>query len=491
MPDYSSNFNSPFLNKQPDTSAAQGQQYGTSSQDGMNNQGGSSGGQPPMRKLVKRKAKVESKKIGCPKCAGPIDVKNYTMSDMVTCSYCGAVLDLSGDKDKVVRQVLLQNRPPAILKLGAMGRIKGTFYEVIGRIQYRGFDDGETYYYDEYLLFNPKNGYGWLQEDEGSWTFLKKLRNKPDIDAKTARVGQTFVSAGTTYRVAEVGSATVNYVEGEFTYHIEKNDRVGFVDATAGSRKTSVSVEITKNEIEWLSGTNIPGLTIGSAFNVKVPPAKPTATGGYGALSGSSGVTEIKSSSSEFLGFGLSGWTTIFSFVALCFTIIAFSFSGVRVLKETVAFNKWYKPKATTTTTVESPAAQTKSFEITQASIVEIKFRAPVKNAWVWIEIEILDVNGETIHVYSENISYYSGYDWSEGSQTASTCMYFSRAGRYTLSISGEGGKGSYTKVPPKIPVYCSVVEDVIMIRYFLMLLLACSLPLLVPAIFTAMMEAN
>ena len=423
-------------------------------------------GQP--RKLVKRRVQAESKKIGCPQCAAPIEIRNYAMAEQVTCSYCGGVVDLKSDDKKVVRQILIKERPKAVLDLGKKGRLKGTLYEVIGRIRLKGYEEGEAFYWDEYLLFNPQKGYAWLQEDEGRWTFFQKMRSKPTIDPRSAMKGQRFTVAGQTYVVAERSDAAVDYVEGEFTYHVQKGDRVGNLDARSSCGRHECSAEWTANELEWLNGTPISRMTICQVFGVEAPPEQPYYTGDDDSSS------DYEVDSSEFYGFGVTAWAIMFAMLAGMLALMSFTiYSGDSVLRDTVSADQ-YLAGSTSPYTSEA-------FKIEAPTIVEVIYSAPVDNSWVFVETELLDEQKETVHVWGNNISYYHGYEggehWTEGSRSSSTVFKLRESGTYYLSISsGEGGQGNYGTTPSCEKISVNVRSGVVLARYFLGIIAICVL---------------
>ncbi len=423
---------------------------------------------PMPRKLVKRRVRAESKKIGCPQCAAPIEVRNYAMAEQVTCSYCGAVLDLAGEEKKVVRQVLLDQRPPAVLDLGKKGRVKGTVYEVIGRIRLKGYEDGETFYWDEYLLFNPQKGYAWLQEDEGRWTFFIKMRNKPTFDPKSARKGQRFVASGQTYVVNEVSEATVDFVEGEFTYHVQVGDRVGNLDARSPCGRYECSSEWTANELEWLIGNRIASTSIGQAFSVKVPPEKPY----YEDDDDDDSDDDYEYSvGNDFYGFGVTGWAVMFGMLFGMLSFMSYTvFSGDLATRCNVRAEQYL---------VGGRGYVSEAFKVEAPTVVEVIYSANVSNSWVFVETELLDAQKDTVHVWGNNISYYSGYEggehWSEGSRSSSTVFKLRKSGTYYLSISsGEGGSGNYGSTPRREDVKVTVKTGVVVVRYFLILFGVC-----------------
>ena len=407
------------------------------------------GGMP--RKLVKRRA-AQSKKIGCPQCAAPIEIRNYAMAEQVTCSFCGGVVDLTGEDKKVVRQILIKERPKAQLDLGMKGRLKGKPYEVIGRIRLKGFEDGESFFWDEYLLFNPNCGYAWLQEDEGRWTFFQKMRNKPVIDPRSVMVGYSFVASGQTYVVSERTDAAVDYVEGEFTYHVQKGDKVGNLDCRSPCGHHECSAEWTANELEWLIGTNLAKASICKAFGLETPPE---------VLQASS---HEDKSSSDFYGFSVAAWAIMFALLTGLLIVITYSvYHGEVIASADVPASKYLKGQGPF---VSEP------FGVVGPTIVEVEYEAFVDNSWVFFETRLLNKQKKVVNAWANNISYYHSGSWSEGSRHSRTFFHLPESGKYYISISGgEGGSGYRGTTPRKETISYTVKTDVAMARYFAVIL--------------------
>ena len=76
-----------------------------------------------------------------------------------------------------------------MLPLGARGTLRGVPWELIG-FQTRGVTaDGETFEWEEYLLFNPYKGYRYLTNYRGHWNLVVPLepmpqRNRPRRKAR-------------------------------------------------------------------------------------------------------------------------------------------------------------------------------------------------------------------------------------------------------------------------------------------------------------------
>ena len=223
----------------------------------------------PMKKLTKRAARPEPKRIGCTKCAAPLDIRNGMGAKQASCSYCGAVIDLTSKNNAILRVIALEKRPPATLQLGDKGKLKGKMWEVIGRLRMEERDEDGVFPWNEYLLFNPMAGYRWLEEDCGHWIFGQKAKRKPLVNPKVMRPGASFRAYDSTFRAGEAVMGHVAFVEGEFPYHTEVGDKS--VSLPTYSPPHCLTAEWTDNEIEWTISDYIESKTVAQAFGKNIP----------------------------------------------------------------------------------------------------------------------------------------------------------------------------------------------------------------------------
>lgn len=420
---------------------------------------------PPLRKLVRRQVRAEAAKIGCTQCAAPIDVRNLAMAEQVSCSYCGAVLDLTTPDRAVLRQLVTKERPRSALPLGAKGTLRGTAWEVIGRVRMVQRDEGVCHW-DEYLLFSPEKGYAWLLEDQGHWTFMHKMKTKPTLDPRHVSYGLTFSAGGESFKVMERSVAGIEYIEGEFPYQAQRGDQSNFMDAV--KPPLVCCAEWTATELEWLLGEYVLPEDVKAAFSVETLPEP---VGVYICQPRPRSMTREECS-------WASGMFAAFFFVML---FVSWSlFGGSRLTSFTVNAAD-YLPR---TGSPEAEPWTSDPIRVATPTVLQVSYRAPLDNSWIFLETELLDENKEPIHVFTNELSYYHGYEggesWSEGSGSDYSMLRLDEAGTYYLSISGEGGQGEGTGNPRREPVDVTVYEEVCLQRWFFLAFLLCMiLPLL------------
>jgi len=94
----------------------------------------------------------------------------------VVCPQCLTVLDASTGILQMVAHIQENQRCNPKIPLGTRGKMGGVTWETIG-FQTRTVrdDDGSSYSWDEYPLFNPYHGFRYLTEYEGHWNFVTPL----------------------------------------------------------------------------------------------------------------------------------------------------------------------------------------------------------------------------------------------------------------------------------------------------------------------------
>ena len=72
-------------------------------------------------------------------------------------------------------------------------------------------------------------------------------------------------------------------------------------------------------------------------------------------------------------------------------------------------------------------------------SMVTVRYRSEVDNSWVYLDMELVDANEEEpIAAFGDEIGYYHGSDWSEGSRKRTRHFKGVPAGEYRLVASSE-----------------------------------------------------
>ena len=210
-----------------------------------------------------------------------------------------------------------------------------------------------------------------------------------------------------------------------------------------------LSIEWTGSEIEYQQSRYVSRQELLEAFDP--PPEK---------LPRLSGVAPTQP-------FVRSPWLTQTMLMAACFgalfvvlTIVSFLRGSVKVkafgIDQSAGFTSEYV---------------TESFKIDKAPTVCMAgFASPrLSNAWVYLQVALLDTEDQVLLDFSKELSYYSGPGWSEGSRKGNAVFRLEKPGEYRFLIKSEGGRGSQ-KGRLTSAVTMTLFRGVMLTRYFVIL---------------------
>ena len=126
-----------------------------------------------LRKEGGKEKQVAAVKVSCPHCAGSLELKAPDAAERVICQYCNSMLDVK-DGNLIFLKTLDKFRTP-LIELGKSAEFEGHRLTVIGYMQRSTVLEGETWYWDEYLLYHPAVGYRWLVFSDDEWLYVKPV----------------------------------------------------------------------------------------------------------------------------------------------------------------------------------------------------------------------------------------------------------------------------------------------------------------------------
>lgn len=389
-------------------------------------------------KSVKREAqRVAAAGMGCPNCAGPLSLTAPDKAERVTCPYCNSLLDVNqGNLTWLKSLEPLPSPPDFVLKIGAEGTFMDNVrFKVIGAVVRSVTIDGITYYWHEYLLYNPMVGFRWLVHSDNHWSFVEPV-NPGDVEFTGAfGPGATAKYNGKTFKIFQNATAVVRFVQGEFYWRVEQGESVHAVDFVAPP--LALSMERSENEINWSVGVYQTNEEIEKAFGLEglpkpwnVAPNQPFTGGFY-----------IK------WGFALLG---LLLFVAIA--MLPFSLSKTELI-ETITL----QPTASATT---PQTAFSRQFELKGRRNVRITAGAQVNNSWADLDIDLVNEQNQEVESVNIPIEYYSGSDsdgaWTEGSRSQDATMSSLPGGKYTIRV-----EGTWQNFQQPMPVEIKVEQNV------------------------------
>jgi hypothetical protein len=363
---------------------------------------------------------VQTRSISCPNCGGPVQIRGFAHTLSVVCPQCQTLLDTSTPEVRILQTFQSKERVQPTIPLGSRGKVGGTQYEVIG-FQIREVASGdESYSWNEYLLFNPYQGFRYFTEYNGHWNFVQVQSALPE--PTHARGRPAWRLGGKTYAAFDSMTAQTAYVLGEFPWRVQVGESVHCEDFVAPP--AMLSSESSGGEVTWSLGQYMTGAEVWQAF--RPPGSAPPAYGvfanqpsPYGESAGSAWRTWL------WLNVGLAAM--VFLFLILSPGRVAFSdhYSYAQAASGNAAF-------------------VTPPFQLTgRDSNVELHIHTDLDNNWAYFNFALInDKTGQTFD-FAREVSYYHDSDGSDGSRNNSVIVPSVPAGQYYLRVEPEMASGS------------------------------------------------
>jgi hypothetical protein len=412
-----------------------------------------SAGTPPLSGLPKPQAKA----LNCPKCGAAITLHSFGQAVTVVCASCRCILDAKDPNLAILQQFELKTsdiRP--LIPLGTRGKLRGTDYEVIGFQRRSTQVDGTTYYWHEYVLFNPYKGIRYISEYNGHWNDISICKQLPTREGTSAA---NYL--GEIYKHFQTCDASTNFVLGEFPWQVRVGEHAMVTDFVHPPRV--LSSERLDKEVTWSIGEYMYGREIWDAF--KLPGAPPEAMGVYeNQPSPITANVNVKGMWGAFAAFAV--------FLLLLMAGFDMLSNKQPVFDQTFHFSR--------AEAQGEPSFVTDVFELGgRTSNVEVKTSAPVDNHWVYLNYALINQDTEQAWDFGREVSYYHGYDsdgsWSEGKRTDTVVVPSVPPGHYFLRIEPEVDPSL-----PLIPYSVEVRRDVPVFGIYGIAFLALLVPVLV-----------
>ena len=201
---------------------------------------------------------VASRRLACPQCGGGLELFAPDRAEHLGCPHCGALLDVRSEVAQIIHASHSSPGQPWI-PLGSVGKFGTVAYRVLGMIRRATTSDGETYTWDEYLLYERVTGYRWLVRAQGHWSFVEPVpAESVQVTAKTAVHGHE------TFKLYGRCAARITRVLGEFYWPVCVGQSCVMDDYI--SPPFMLSREQDDHEIVWSQGLYLAHETVQRAF---------------------------------------------------------------------------------------------------------------------------------------------------------------------------------------------------------------------------------
>jgi hypothetical protein len=392
------------------------------------------------RPAERKAAGVKAARLACPNCGGPLELRAPDAAERVTCPNCDSLLDV---QQNGLRYLHALKPEPTVyaLAVGAVANFAGKEpMQIIGATTRSVTIDEQKYFWQEYLLYNPKIGFRWLTHSDGHWSFVEPVA-AGDVSEASLSLGGGAISVtptrgasmryngegaakGKTFKIFQHAWGEVEHVRGEFYWRVETGERALMTDYVSAPFMLSKEVSGASGkggEVNWSLGTYVSVRDVEKAFQMQeslptpwnVAPNQPFA---HSAL--------------WKYGFALLGLLIIVNIFLLPFT------AGSRAIG---TYNFTLPPLANAQA---SQIAFSQPFELKANRNVEIAVNAPVSNSGVDIDVDLINEQNNEVESVPLTVEYYSGVEggesWSEGSTSNSATLSSLPGGKYTLRVEGN-----------------------------------------------------
>jgi hypothetical protein len=202
--------------------------------------------------------------FNCPHCGAGLVLRAPGQSLVIACASCGSIMDTTNEDYRIISQYKINTRIRPLIPLGTRGKLRGETWEAIGLV-IRSTEG--LYSWREFLLFNPRQGFRWLTEYDGHWTFVTLIKTLPKkLGARQLKY------EGKTFRHLQEGTSTVDYVLGEFYWQVKVGEKSYYADSI--SPPEMLSVEGGEGERIWSHGESIEPMAVSEAFAVGQMPIR-------------------------------------------------------------------------------------------------------------------------------------------------------------------------------------------------------------------------
>lgn len=392
-----------------------------------------------------RTTHIKAERLNCSNCGGPLNLVAPDQAQRIICPNCGGIHDISEGNLQYLN-ALSGKGPKPLIPLGTKGKLEEKDLIVAGFLQRSVTEDGEKYYWHEYLVFEPATkDFHWLVESDGHWSFASAINSAEVEDASRNGGPKTISYKKQTFRIYADDQATVEYVVGEFYWRVEVGELARGIDYIAPP--LGISKEITggkkSREIDYTLAHYVTPEAIAAAFNVK-------------GLPHPSGVGMLQPYSGANIG-GL--WSKL-----LLGLIVVAIILGVTRPRHIVS-NEWYQfdqpdtaPTWGADTTPPNLTGKEKSrviftqpFQLTGGRNLEVVGYSEVHNEWVYVGGDIVNTATGQIESFDLPIEYWEGVDdgehWTEGSKGRGVYLPALPAGSYTMRLEAQWEGNTSPKV--------------------------------------------
>ena len=391
------------------------------------------------------------KALQCPRCGSAITLHDKAVQS-VACPSCLTVLEPADDSLRILQQATAARPVEPLIALGSVGKFGGRDWTVIGFQQRVITAEGIDYPWQEFLLHHPQEGFRWLVESTGHWSWVSPVTKPPRYHTGLP----STLYNGETYTRYSAGSAETRYVIGEFTWKVQVGETWEVTDFIAPPKM--LSREASHTESTWSLSEYLPVGEVEAAFKLKTPLPAPVGVGMNQPNPRAESHRKICSMFWKFLGLTLVAQLLWF-----------FILGGRTLLDQRMVFSPTNdEPVTTQTFRLDKPARN-----------LVLRHDTDLDNNWLGLDMTLVEKNSGKAWVVQSDVAYWHGSDgsdsWSEGDRTRELVFRDLPAGTYYFVIDPEISDEKPVNVADRVKV---IRDQAAWSNFFFLLIFLALLPM-------------
>lgn len=331
------------------------------------------------------------------------------VSYSVTCSHCGTLYDAYSEELKSRNVSINPDFKPAI-ELGKTGVLNNKKYLVTGILIKN--ERSTSYFWEEYVLFNPIHGYAYLTQYDGHWTFLESTVDAPHkIEGENA-----YAYEKTLFLLFAKYKTEIKGAKGEFPFKLTIDDIPVVEEYIAPPH--IIICEKNSTYFEWFKGHYIEPDELKQAFSLDAVPAR-------------KGTGVIQPFISSVNPIALKNFLISFGVILIALQFY-FSFNS----HNDIAYQKSYLINDS----LNNTEIYTNTFNLNYGTKnTEVVISSPLHNNWIYCAASLVNEATGIVYDFDLEAEFYSGTEggesWSEGKGWASKVISQVPEGKYYLIL--------------------------------------------------------
>ena len=391
------------------------------------------------------------KALQCPRCGSAITLHDKAVQS-VACPSCLTVLEPADDSLRILQQATAARPVEPLIALGSVGKFLGKDWTVIGFQQRVITAEGIDYPWQEFLLHHPQEGFRWLVESTGHWSWVSPVTKPPRYHTGLPLT----IYNGEMYTRYSAGSAETRYVIGEFTWKVQVGETWEVTDFIAPPKM--LSREASHTESTWSLSEYLPVGEVEAAFKLKTPLPAPVGIGINQPNPRAESHRKICSMFWKFLGLAIIAQLLWF-----------FILGGRTLLDQRMVFSPTNdEPVTTQTFRLDKPARN-----------LVLRHDTDLDNNWLGLNLTLVEKNSGKAWVAQSDVAYWHGSDggesWSEGDRTRELVFRDLPAGTYYFVIDPEISDEKPVNVADRVKV---IRDQAAWSNFFFLLIFLALLPM-------------